>query len=203
MIRQIKSHWDVDIQGKFIKGQNNTLCIILPGVGYLLDRSYLDYSKQLAQQLNYNILEIEYGFQIARKDFSIPDEFQIALEETLKLIDLYLDKNYDKFVIIGKSIGTSIQVFLNKHLKNKNISNIYISPIDKTVDLGITENSLVIAGLADPLLSADNLNKIKKINGINLVTIKDAVHSLNIKGDVIRSIDELKRVIEIEKDFLK
>ena len=200
---KLKSYWDVDLTGKFTDNNSSTLCIILPGIAYYLERPYLNYSKQLVDNLNYDILEIEYGFQIARKELSLPKEFEILLNETSKLINTYLNKEYKNIIIIGKSIGTVLQTFLNKQLTGKNLTNIYISPIDKTVDFGIKENSLVITGSKDPLLSLESRNRIKEINNIELINIKGAGHSLDIHEDVFRGIDELKKVIESERNFLR
>lgn len=203
MSKTIKSYWNVDLSGKFIGNNSDKLCIILPGIGYVLEKSYLDYSKQLAIQLNYDVLEIEYGYQVSRSTFNPEKEFHIMLKETFELIDSNIEKDYKEILIIGKSIGTCIQVLLNNHLKCKNITNIYLSPIDKTVELGITENSLVITGLADPLFTSESLSKLNTIKGINLVTIDNANHSLNIQGDVFKSIDTLKYVLEKIKNFIK
>ena len=200
---KLKSYWDVNLDGRFTDNNSSTLCIILPGIAYYLERPYLNYSKQLVDELNYDILEIEYGFQIARKKLNLPNEFKILLNETSELINMYLNIKYKNILIIGKSIGTVLQTFLNKQLKSKNLTNIYISPIDKTVNLGIEENSLVITGTKDSLLSLDSRNKIKAIKNTTLINIEGAGHSLDIHEDVFRGIDELRKVIEAERNFLR
>lgn len=199
---KLKSYWNVDLDGRFTDNNSSTLCIILPGITYYLERPYLNYSKQLVDTLNYDILEVEYGFQISRKELSLPDEFEILLKETSELINMNLNKEYKNIIIIGKSIGTVLQTFLNKQLTDKNVTNIYISPIDKTVDFGIEEDSPVVTGTKDPLLSLESRNKIKEINNIKLINIEDAGHSLDIHEDVFRGIDELKKIIEAERNFL-
>ena len=75
----IKSYWGVELSPRFIDAGSKKLCIILPGIGYCLDRSYLDYSKQLAKEIGYDVLEIEYGYQINRSEFNIEKEFSILL----------------------------------------------------------------------------------------------------------------------------
>ena len=74
-----KSYWGVESNGKFTDNNSKTLSIILPGIGYLLDRSYLDYSKQLCLQMGYDVLEIEYGFHITRAKFDPSKEFDILM----------------------------------------------------------------------------------------------------------------------------
>ncbi|MDY4948561.1 MAG: alpha/beta family hydrolase [Clostridium cadaveris] len=198
-----KSYWGVESNGKFTDNNSKTLSIILPGIGYLLDRSYLDYSKQLCLQMGYDVLEIEYGFHITRAKFDPSKEFDILVSETINVIERSIIKDYDNIIIIGKSIGTCVQIMVNKHFRDKITKNIYISPIDKTVSLGITTNSLIITGSADPLLNSNNLTNIKETNGSNLLFIENANHALDIKDDVIKTIDALKEVLQAEKDFLE
>ena len=68
--------------------------------------------------------------------------------------------------------------------------------------MGIKENSLVITGTKDPLLSKENLEKIKDISGADLVTIKDGNHALNIEKDPIKSLRSQTEVIEFMEGFL-
>ena len=92
----IKSYWGVELSPRFIDAGSKKLCIILPGIGYCLDRSYLDYSKQLAKEIGYDVLEIEYGYQINRSEFNIEKEFSIMVSESLEVIDNAIEKEYEK-----------------------------------------------------------------------------------------------------------
>lgn len=114
-----KSYWGVESNGKFTDNNSKTLSIILPGIGYLLDRSYLDYSKQLCLQMGYDVLEIEYGFHITRAKFDPSKEFDILVSETINVIERSIIKDYDNIIIIGKSIGTCVQIMVNKHFRDK------------------------------------------------------------------------------------
>ncbi|MGM8368133.1 alpha/beta hydrolase [Clostridium perfringens] len=201
----IKSYWGVELSPRFIDSGSKKLCIILPGIGYCLDRSYLDYSKQLAKEIGYDVLEIEYGYQINRSEFNIEKEFSIMVSESLEVIDNAIEKEYEEILIIGKSIGTSVQSFLNKDLSRrfKNIRNIYISPINKTLDeFNIESNSLVITGDKDPLLSIAHRVEIEKREDVESFIIEGANHALDIEGNVMNTIDALKESLEIEKDFI-
>ena len=187
----IKSYWGVELSPRFIDARSKKLCIILPGIGYCLDRSYLDYSKQLAKEIGYDVLEIEYGYQINRSEFNIEKEFSIMVSESLEVIDNAIEKEYKEILIIGKSIGTSVQSFLNKDLSGrfKNIRN-------------IESNSLVITGDKDPLLSIAHRVKIEKREDIESFIIEGANHALDIEGNVMKTVDALKESLEIEKDFI-
>ncbi|BFK81156.1 alpha/beta hydrolase [Clostridium baratii] len=201
-MNNVNSHWGVELIPTLIKQGSDTLAVILPGIGYTIDRVTLEYSSELALKLGFDLLKVEYGFQVARKEFNVEKEFDIIVEETLEIVENALSENYKNIVIIGKSIGTCVQNLLNDRIEGYNIENIYISPINKTVEMGIKENSLVITGTKDPLLSKENLEKIKDISGSDLVTIKDGNHALNIEKDPIKSLRSQTEVIEFMEGFL-
>ncbi|MGL4343865.1 MAG: hypothetical protein ACRCTE_01570 [Cellulosilyticaceae bacterium] len=198
----IQSHWGAELKGRFTSQQSNKLCIVLPGIAYLLDRSYLDYSKQLAVELGYDVLEVEYGFQVSRSAFDVPTEFDIMVEETLRVIDKHIKESYKHVLVIGKSIGTAVQIKVNEHLKEREVHNIAISPIDKTAHMGVLPNTLVVTSLSDPLLSPEALDKIDA-SGIEVVLIEGANHALDIAGDVIQTVSQLERVLQKEKEFIQ
>lgn len=203
MSKTINSYWGVELKPYVTKQGSKTLAVVLPGIGYTLDRVTLEYSGELALNLGYDLVRIEYGFQVTRKPFNVPEEFDIIVKESLEQLKNVLeDGDYENIVIIGKSIGTAVQTELNKSVKDYNVTNIYISPIDKTAGLGILEDSLVITGTKDPLLSKENVEKIKDIKGVQLISIKDADHPLNIEKNPIESLKIQLEIIEAMKKFL-
>ena len=198
----VKSYWGMNLKPLVIGKGSDTLAVILPGIGYTLDRVTLEYSSKLALELGFDVLKIEYGFQVGRGEFHPDVEFNIIAEESFKLLKSTLRSKYRNIVFIGKSIGTCVQNVLNKNVKGYNITNIYISPINKTVQMGIEKNSLVFTGNSDPLLSKENLQKIEEINGVKLINIDNANHALNIEGDAIKSLEVQLSVIEFMKEYL-
>lgn len=201
----IKSYWGVELNPRFTDLGSKKLCIILPGIAYYLDKSYLDYSKQLANELGYDTIEVEYGYQINRSKFDIEKEFSIMVSETLEVIDNALNKEYEELLIIGKSIGTSVQHFVNNDLKERfnKVNNIYISPIDKTLnEFGLESNSLVIFGDEDPLLSYENRKKIEAREDLESFVISGANHPLDIKNNVMETVEALKESLEAEYNYI-
>lgn len=198
----VKSYWGMNLKPLVIGKGSDTLGVILPGIGYTLDRVTLEYSSNLALQLGFDVLKIEYGFQVGRGEFHPDVEFNIIAEESFKLLKSTLRNKYRNIVFIGKSIGTCVQNVLNKNVKGYNITNIYISPINKTVQMGIEKNSLVFTGSSDPLLSKENLEKIEEVSGTRLINIDNANHALNVEGDVIKSLEIQLSIIEFMKEYL-
>ncbi|MGL5067904.1 MAG: alpha/beta hydrolase [Sarcina sp.] len=197
MQSSINSYWDTSLSPTFINQESNTLAIILPGIAYTLDRVNLEYSSELALSLGYDVLKIEYGFQKARKDFDAVSQFDILCKETLEEIKPFLNTKYKKVVIIAKSIGTCVQKYLNENIKDFEILNVSISPIDKTFDMGILPKTLVFTGSADPLLSHENINTLSKTNEA-FVCFENANHALNI---VSKPLESLNIQIQLIKDI--
>lgn len=198
----VKSYWGMNLKPLVIGKGSNTLAVILPGIGYTLDRVTLEYSSELSLELGFDVLKIEYGFQVERREFHPDVEFNIIAEESFRLLKNTLVNKYKNIIFIGKSIGTCVQNVLNKNVKGYNITNIYLSPINKTVQMGIEENSLVITGSNDPLLSKENLEVIEEVNGTKLINIDGANHALNIEGDAIKSLEIQLNIINCMKEYL-
>jgi predicted alpha/beta-hydrolase family hydrolase len=201
--KAIISHWGVNLKGKVISRESDTLVVILPGIGYTVDRPLMDYSKKLALELGYDVLQIEYGFQIARKILDRENEFQYVKRESIEIFKNALNDSYKKIIFISKSIGTIINTILCNEVKACEVKNIYLTPVNETLKVGIKENSLVISGTSDPLINKKTIEIIRKIKGVNLIEIKNADHSLNINDSVLESIEILNKVIKAEKDYLE
>lgn len=205
-----QSMWKCRINNKLICNNSDTLVIVLPGLGYTLEKSLLDYSKQLVLDLKFDYLGVEYGFQVSRENFNRHNENDIR-ELFLESLDVILSalelrkEQYKNIVFIGKSLGTVLQNKLSSEIKEKykvNIRNIYLTPINETLKGNLDKDGLVITGTRDVLISSDNLEKIK-LEGLKILEIDNAGHSLCIKGNVIESIKALEITIENMKQYLE
>lgn len=204
----IKSYYGVDIESTVIEQNSNVLVVLLQGIGYTLDLPLLYYSKILALEKGYDVLPIECGFQSAGEKLYLDDEegIRILIDESYELLKMSLCDKYEKLIFIGKSIGTFVQRNMEARLKSENykseITNIYLTPIDKTYELGIEAHSLVVSGTKDRYIRSGYREKMMNRDDIKYIEIKDAGHSLNIKGDVNNSIKVLERIISAENEFI-
>ena len=206
-----QSIWKCRTNNKLICNDSENLVIILPGLGYTLDKALLDYSKQLALDLKFDCLGIEYGFQVSRETFDRHDENDIR-ELFLESLDVILSalefkrEKYKNIVIIGKSLGTVLQNKIGEEIKkvhNIDVRNIYLTPINETLKRELNKGSLIITGTKDALISSDNLEKIRESEDYTILEIEDAGHSLCIKGNVLKSIEALELTIETIKSYLE
>ena len=202
----MKSFWNVEINNKIINNDSNKLAVLLPGINYSTDRPLIDYSKRLAFEMKYDVLTIDYGFQIAKKAFNKDTQAHIIIDESIKVFNKALEevnKKYKEVLLIGKSIGTVLQIYMQKEInKDVKIKNIYLTPIEKTFELGIC-SSLVVTGTNDTWISKESVNSIREINDVKLLIIEGANHSLNIDGDILKTVDVMKTVINAEKEYIK
>jgi len=206
--KKINSYYGGVLESKVIEQNSDVLTVLLPGIGYTLDRALMDYSKNLAVEKGYNVLPIEYGFQVARKNIDKDniEQVKIVIDESFEILKLSFDSRYKKIIFIGKSLGTVVQRVLEDKIRKENykgeIVNVYLTPVDRTCELGIQKNSLIVCGTKDPLISSENREKLSSMESVEYIEIEDAGHSLVIKDDVMKSIEVLKKIIKVEKDFI-
>ena len=146
------------------------------------------------------------GFQAAGCKFD-REKFDIIIDETYTLLKMALDTKYKSIVFIGKSIGTIVQITLmNKLIEDGykfDFTHIYLTPVDRTSELGVKEGALVFTGTSDPLIKADSVKKIEDARDVEVIKIDGADHSLNIKNDIVKSSEILTYIISKEKEYLK
>ncbi|MGN0143613.1 MAG: alpha/beta hydrolase [Clostridium sp.] len=201
----LKSQYDVTLESRVSDNGSNILAVLLPGIGYTLERPLLDYSKKLCMELGYDVLGLEYGFQLSGKEFE-KEKINIIIDETYKLLKMSLDSRYKKIIFIGKSLGTIIQIYLEDKLVEEgykfDFKNIYLTPVNFTAESGVEEGSLIVTGTNDPLINEESINKIEEISKVDVVKIDGADHSMNVDHDVVKSSEILTYIIKKEKEYL-
>ena len=150
-------------------------------------------------------MEVEKVYVLLKK---YENDIRELLLETLDIIFSALELRrgkYKRIILIGKSLGTVLQSRIDKEIKENydiHIKNIYLTPINETFKEKLDKEGLIITGTKDTLISSENLEKIKS-EGLRVLGIEDAGHSLCIKGNVLRSIKALEIIIENIKDYLE
>ena len=201
----LKSQYNVTLESRVSDNGSNILAVLLPGIGYTLERPLLDYSKKLCKELGYDVLGLEYGFQLAGKEFE-KEKINIIVDETYKLLKMSLDSKYKKIIFIGKSLGTIIQIYLANKLVEEgykfDFTNIYLTPVNFTAESGVKKGSLVITGTNDPLINEESIKKIEDVSKVEVVKVDGADHSMNAFHDVVKSSEILTYIIKKEKEYL-
>lgn len=198
---QYESHWSVTLKNRYIEQDSDILTVILPGEGYINEKPLMYYSCKTALELGLDVLCVDYGFQISRKDFNIDTEFDIVARESEQVLKKCLNKNYKKIIFIGKSLGTIIQNRLSKGLKDYDQIHVYLTPVDKTFENAVNYPCLVITGSEDGKINSLTMSVIENSKNIELAKIDGGNHRLEC-SDTIKSIEMLNTTMSKLKKFL-
>lgn len=180
----------------------NKLAVIFPGVGYRTDKPLLYYSKKLAFQNGYEIVEVPYGKfpkgvkgsreKMEKAFFSAVEQ----AEEILKDVDFSL---YDDILFISKSVGTAVSAAYGgkHHLKTRNI---YYTPVEASFQF-MTQPGIVFTGTKDSWVDHEAIKEGCKKGGFPLHVIEDANHSLET-GDVKKDLENLEEIMAVTADYI-
>jgi hypothetical protein len=174
------------------------LMVMLPGRGYTCDHPVLYYVRRMAVKHDYDVLSIEYGFQVANLDLT--SELSAHLEDEVnQAVMPALQRGYSQVCIVGKSLGTPLASGLAHNIPVADMSLILLTPIGGAFQGVDTIRTLAVIGTDDPLYSPELVASYPAVewqvfDGLN--------HSLEVRGDWRASISALDNVITVCETFL-
>ncbi len=179
--------------------KDKKIAVIFPGMGYHSDKPLLYFSKRLAGEKGYEIVEVQYDFpykarEIMNDKVRMQEAFEIAasqIKEQLGSIDF---ASYGDVVFIGKSIGTALAAYFDHEL-HVHARHLIFTPVPQTFELLTAKAGLVFHGLSDPWCptavakeQCDNLQ-------LELYTVDGANHSLETDS-ATTDLSNLAKVME-------
>jgi hypothetical protein len=208
----IKGYNSEPVPNTFFQQEEETghSAIIFPGLGYTAHMPLLFYSRELMLSLKAEVLAVEYNYNSS--DFLALDgrermrrlftDIQAAYEALLK------QRAYKQITFIGKSLGTrAMGHLLTNEPLPATIKAMWLTPLLK--DARLREQmkqsrgrSLFISGTADPHYDAEYMKEVQEATKGHVVLVEEGDHSLNIKDNVTKSIQELAKVIDSIKTFI-
>jgi phosphoglycolate phosphatase len=179
------------------------LAVVFPGMGYHSDKPLLYYSKKLAKEQGYEIIEVRYDFNVRAKDIMKDKEakegaFSYAAAEAHKQLSSIDYKAYKNVIFIGKSIGTAVAAYYDKQ-NGINARHIVFTPVPETFKYLREDSGIVFHGTADPWCETELVEEKCSEFDLVLFTVADANHSLET-GD---SIEDSSRMPEILQEVRK
>lgn len=184
--------------------------IIFPGLGYTAHMPLLFYSRELMLELKADVLAVEYNYNSS--DFLALDgrermrrlftDIQAAYEALLK------QQDYKRITFIGKSLGTrAMGHLLTNEPLSATINAVWLTPLlkDERVRDQMKQfrgRSLFISGTADPHYDKEHMKEVQEATNGQVVLVDEGDHGLNLKDDIIGSIQELENVIKSIKAFI-
>lgn len=188
------------------EGSKN-LAIMLPGAGYTAQAPLFHYSTEIFLNRSFDVLEVNYRYNDeAYDDFSMEELSEAIKYDVKTVLDKVLKENaYENFYLIGKSLGT---IALSSELARDEFQNakaVWLTPLIQRDDVldamaGSKNQGLCFIGDQDRCYIEERFKQVENNPNIVSSLIPGADHSLELKEDVLDSIDVLKNVISgIEK----
>lgn len=199
------------VSNLFFNSNGESLAIFFPGVGYNNDMPLLYYPTELMSQRNIDILRVDYKYnekeEFANTTFEEKKEW-IRADAITSVENILKKKEYKKIIIVCKSIGTIAGVeTLSAIDKLQKAEVIWLTPLCHNEEIvnrlnSIENRSLIIIGTGDKCFVQQNLDKLKEKGNYEVMEIPDADHSLEIKGDTIRSVQVMKEILLGIQEFI-
>ncbi len=164
------------------------LAVIFPGIGYHKDKPLLYYSRRLAIEHGFDIIEIFYDFPYRAKEIKgdkdkMDNAFELAAEQATEQLSSVEFSKYDTVLFIGKSIGTTVAAYYDK-CHDIGATHIVLTPVPHTFEFLKPGCGIVFNGSADPWCETSLVEEKCKELDLELHVIENANHSLETKSAV-------------------
>lgn len=207
----IAGHRDQPVANTLLRQeQADRIAIVLPGVGYACQMPLLYYATQVALALSMDVLWVEYNYiRIpAYRALSDAGQKQWLFDDVTAACRAALDRrSYGDVALIGKSLGTvAMSHLMASDARLARSRDVWLTPVlrNELVRTRLKErrNALVVLGTADPYFDRDYLTEIRAVASNSVVVAEGADHSMEIPGDVLKSLGVLDSVTRAVQDFL-
>ena len=184
------------------------LGIILPGYRYPAEMAPLHYAGRVLLEQGADVLRVDYAYN--RTDFR-----QQAEEEQAEWMstDVFAaceaglsQRSYEKITLAGKSLGTIAMGHLLADERLQKAACIWFTPI-LTVEWLLSRieqthpRSLFIIGTEDQFYKPDILKHLETITSGHSLILEDVDHSLEIPGDIPKSLMALNQMVQRLQEF--
>ena len=209
---EIKGHTG-NIKNSFYAQAHRTgkLAIILPGFGYTCNMPLLYYPTLLLLNSGYDVLLVKPGYNTNKAFEAAKDKEKRTWikDDAIASANAALARTgCTHLVIVGKSIGTMSAAFILESCNiPKDTTTVWITPIineRKTFEAmkRLSNGRSVLAiGTADRIFDKNRVEELKNA-GVRTIIVKNADHSMIIKGNVHGSIRALEDILKELKHII-
>ena len=210
----IVGYRDQAVPNTFLRQDNETshVALLFPGFGYTAQMPVMYYSARMLAAHGADVLCVEYTYNKTSDFQALSDEEQSRwfYTDVSAACDAALSqRQYQQVSLVGKSFGTLAVghlLTLGRHFPQ--VECMWLTPLlrnDVLIDQikHANHHALFVIGTADQLFDAAKLAELQQATGGEVMVIEGADHGLEIAGDVIHSLDVLKKVMEKMQEFLE
>ena len=207
-------HCNEVLPSTFFRQKHETIhiAVLFPGFGYTVQMPLMYYPGRLLVESGADVLLVGYNYS-QRPDFhsASADERDLWLRaDTIAAYEAALtQRNYDRVTLVGKSIGTrAIGHLLVTQERLPSPQCVWLTPIlgNERLCAQIKQRphrALFVVGTADSHYDPVKLAEVQQATGGEAVVIENADHSLEIAGDIVKSIRALEGIIAEMQKFLR
>ena len=210
---QIKGYANRSLKNTFFRQPNDPkkVAIVFPGLAYSSQMPVLYYSIKAVLASGINALAVDYDYsnipefleqsQETRSEWLIED-----VEAALRVITE--DENQQVVCLVGKSLGTlALGHLLEKYEDLRDVKTVWLTPLIKNPELmeqmlAYTKDAVLVIGTVDPHYGSDIIDRFNLSTQLSGIVIDGANHSLEIEGDVTKSLRVLLQIVSIIEQFL-
>ncbi len=205
---------EAPVQNTFFQNEKRTghVAVVFPGYGYRCFGPVIYYPTLVLLSLGADVLWVEYAYdrEPGYQNLRSGDRREWLASDTRAAVDAVLrQRSYERITLVGKSLGTiAMGDILTEDTRLRSAGAIWLTPLLRNPDLRIQleklrNPSLFVAGSADSHYDAEFAARIMKKPESRFLLLEGADHGLEVRDDVIQSLQMLRRITEATLEFLK
>ncbi len=178
------------------KYTNKKLAVIFPGIGYHTDKPLLYYSKKLAGERAYEVIEVNYGALpsgVKGNAKKMREAYTLALQYATEQLAGVCFADYEEVLFVSKSVGTAVAAAYAQR-NHIHARQIYYTPVAESFE-AITQEGIVFHGTADPWADTAVIKAECEKRDLPLYLTEQANHSMET-GNVGRDLVILREIME-------
>ena len=207
----ISGHSGEAVPNRFFRqtGAVQDLAILFPGLNYTCDMPLLYYPARLLVERGADVLQLRVDY--TRPEFQSrerPEQVLWMGEDARAAAQAGMgQRNYDRLVLIGKSIGTFSLAYLVTQGGYSAATTIWLTPLLRQPWLVQAASqcrgpALFVAGTGDTTYDPAALVRIREATGARALILDGGNHSLEVPGELDRSIAWIGKYVQEIKSFL-
>lgn len=176
------------------------LAVMLPGQNFPCSTGPLFYLRSLMLQRGFDLLAVEYGFQVTRT----PHDLDQVWGEVRSAVDQALAAGYEEVCFIGKSMGSPIAAQLARESRDKlaKVSAILLTPVWGALDPADGLRALAIIGTDDPVCAEPLYLAARERADMEWLVLDGLNHGLNDPADWANAVAGLSELLRRCDGFL-
>ncbi len=191
--------------------ETNKVALVFPGLAYNSTMPLLHYSIQAILASGLNVLTVDYDYS-NNSEFlkqSAKDQSDWLIKDVEAALRFVTEVEKQEVVcLIGKSLGTlALGHLLETHKELRDAKTIWLTPLIKNPELmeqmlSYMKDAVLVIGTKDSHYDSDIIDRLNISTQLSGIIIDGANHSLEIEGDVTRSLRVLMQIVTILQQFV-